>query len=178
MMSSLLQLQRSGLELIVPPALKALCEWGCEAPAAALSEHFKEVLTHAGTMLKYAQSNHAAAAENSDLMAAVKYMIRPLQEGREGNRGEEIRSWFLKLAESAELRKSEWQGLVKRYAPAALESLSADTVALDLQRCVVAQDYKKIASDLAFLKERGLTRESSEPFRLALDALEKAQNRG
>ena len=79
------------------------------------------------------------------------------------------------MAESAELRKSEWQGLVKRYAPAALESLSADTVALDLQRCVVAQDYKNIASDLAFLTERGLTRESSEPFRLALDALEKAR---
>ena len=74
-----------------------------------------------------------------------------------------------------ELKKSEWQCLVKRYAPAALESLSADTVALGLQRSVVAQDYKKIASDLAFLKERGLTRESSEPFRLALDALEKAQ---
>ena len=87
MMASLLQLQRSGLELIVPPALKALCEWGCQAPAAALSEHLKEVLAHVGTMLKYAQSNHAAAAENSDLMAATKYMIRPLQEGREGNRG-------------------------------------------------------------------------------------------
>ena len=79
------------------------------------------------------------------------------------------------MAESLDLRKSEWQALVKRYVPAALESLSADDVAQGLQRCVVAQDCKKIASDLAFLKERGLTRESSEPFRLALDALEKAQ---
>ena len=100
MMSNLLQLQRYGLELIVPPALKALCEWGCEAPAAALSEHLKEVLTHVGTMLKYAQSNHTAAAENSDLMAAVKYMIRPLQEGREGNRGRKYGVGF-----------SSWQSL-------------------------------------------------------------------
>ena len=133
-------------------------------------ECLRTALGHVGMLLSFGAAQAPPPGPDNDVLDAAAYVIGPAAEA------EVPRHWFVTMAASKnpQVMACPWVSLLGALRQAALSRAAARDVARELPATAAAQDFEKVASDIAFLLAQGITADTNDDVANAAKALEAA----